>query len=130
MPKCPEITNEWNAPQDYYIFPGCTGIPLSSTRRGSRTDYTYWGEYGIELDKRLPFIADMNWGVEGTGWLNACHGYGNGKINIRGANAVFFDGHGKWFNMNWANKHYWYNPKGSKNTWGYYGNIVYPLPDS
>ncbi len=109
---------------------GANPVPVTSTRRNIRYS-SYWGENPL-LDQRLPFVADANW-KNGALWDYSNHG--DGKGGIRGANAVFFDGSGKWTKWNANDLQDWYNPPtgdynvtGRRATWGYKGNIYYPLP--
>ncbi len=113
----------------YYVLVGVIGVgattpaPITAIKRNVKFSL-YWGEYPI-LDQRLPHVSDANW-KNGVLWLYSNHGTGTG--NIRGANAVFHDGSGRWAKYDPGSMHYWYNPSGSSCTWGYYGNIYYPLP--
>jgi prepilin-type N-terminal cleavage/methylation domain-containing protein len=133
LPKCryynygsSNATTQW----DYYLFAGMDGIPpMTPLRRRQVFIHSppYWSETRIHSEERFPIICDTNWGTVATQtWLYSHHGDREG--GIRGANAIFFAGNGKWTAIDLGSLKYWYNTEIQSYTWGYYGNIAYPLP--
>ena len=116
----------------YYIFFGLQGIPICTPRfRGYRYRFSppYWGESIITPEYRFPVVADANWGSLSAGVYLYSNHAGEGR-SIAGANAMYGDGSGMWTDMDPSDNHYWYNTVATRNAWGYYGNVVYPIPKS